>query len=134
MKSTVTWTTEGLVFEGVSASGHRLSIDGDSKRAPSPMECLQMSVGACSSVDVVMILQKMREDISGCRCELSGMRRETSPRLFTAIHAHYVVSGRGLSRVKVARAVALSMEKYCSVSLMLQETVEMTSSFEVVDA
>ncbi len=131
MKATVTWTGEGLRFEGRSNSGHTLAIDGDVEEAPSPMELVQIAVGACSSIDVVMILQKMREPIDDCRCELSAERREEAPRLFTRIHAHYVVAGQGLDAAKVERAIKLSLERYCSVSLMLAGNVEITSSFEI---
>ena len=93
-----------------------------------------MGVGGCSSIDVVMILKKARQDVTDCVCELDSTRAETSPKVFKTIHAHYIVSGRGVKPEQVEKAVALSLEKYCSVALMLSGKVIITSSFEVRDA
>jgi putative redox protein len=131
MNSTVNWIANDQ-FETMSPSGHLMTFDGQGESGPSPMEHLISALGACSSIDVVMILQKGRHAVSSCRCELTAERAETSPRVFTRIHAHFVVEGEGLSQKHVERAVSLSLEKYCSVALMLQETVEISHSSEWV--
>lgn len=132
MKSQVTWSKE-LQFTGLSESGHKIVMDGNQgKIGPSPMELVLMAAGGCSSVDVVSILEKARQAVSDCRVELEGTRSDSVPRVYTAIHLHFVVSGKDLSEKHVARAVDLSMEKYCSVSLMLAKAAEVTHSFETV--
>ena len=129
MEATVEWKGEGLEFVGHVPSGHDIDFSGDSN-AISPMESVLAAVGACSAIDVVMILKKGRQDITDCRCELKAERAEDAPRVFTAIHAHYVVVGRDLNDKQVARAVNLSAEKYCSVSLMLGKALPVTHSYE----
>ncbi|MCB5227014.1 OsmC family protein [Alishewanella sp. 16-MA] len=135
MKAKVSWVN-GLTFLGQSESGHAVVFDADrdSNTAPTPMEMLLMSAGACSSVDVVSILEKARQQVSACRVELSGVRAETVPKVFTELHLHFVVSGKALSEKHVERAVSLSAEKYCSVSIMLSQSVKVTHSFSVEDA
>ncbi len=133
-QATVTWSGEGMRFEGRSASGHSVAIDGDRAAGASPMELVELALGGCSSIDVVLILQKMRQEITGCQCVLSATRRDEAPRIFTALHARFIVTGRGLEAAKVERAVALSLEKYCSVALSLHPDIAVTSSFEVVEA
>lgn len=96
------------------------------------MESVLLAVGACSSIDVVDILKKSRQDISDCTCELSAERAEDAPRVFTAIHAHYKVKGAKVSEKHLVRAVQLSAEKYCSVMLMLQDKVKITTSYELM--
>jgi putative redox protein len=90
--------------------------------------------GGCTAYDVVLILQRGRQDVRGCQVKLSAQRAETDPKVFTAIHMHFVVSGRGLTPAAVERAVRLSHEKYCSASIMLAHTARITTSFEVVEA
>ena len=132
MKSIVTWQ-DALRFEArTDASEHCLVIDSDSQAGPSPMELIISALGACSSIDVVMILEKGRHAVTGCRCELTGERAETAPRVYTHIHAHFIVEGEGLDDRPVERAVALSFEKYCSVALMINRSVEISHSFEVI--
>lgn len=131
MQARVKWV-EGLSFIGESASGHQIIMDGNSgEKAPSPMEMLLMSAGGCSAIDVVSILQKGRADVRDCEVKLTSTRREEAPRLFTHINLHFVVTGRDLTDKTVERAVALSAEKYCSVSLMLGKAATISHSFEV---
>lgn len=133
MQARVKWV-EGLSFMGESASGHQVLMDGNAgEKAPSPMEMVLMSVGGCSAIDVVSILQKGRQDVRDCEVKLTSERRDESPRLFTHINLHFIVTGTDLSEKSVERAVTLSAEKYCSVSLMLGQSVRMTHSFEVRD-
>ena len=105
-------------------------MDGEGSQA-SPMEAVLLAVGACSSIDVVEILKKSRQAITGCECQLDAQRADEAPRVFTEIHAHYVVSGENLSEKHVQRAVQLSAEKYCSVMLMLEGKVKITTSFTI---
>ncbi|MBN3256958.1 OsmC family protein [Pectobacterium brasiliense] len=131
MQARVKWV-EGLTFLGESASGHQILMDGNSgDKAPSPMEMVLMSVGGCSAIDVVSILQKGRNDVADCEVKLTSERRSDTPRLFTHINLHFIVTGKGLTDKVVERAVALSAEKYCSVALMLGKAVEVTHSHEI---
>jgi putative redox protein len=133
MQARVRWV-EGLTFMGESASGHQVLMDGNAgDKAPSPMEMLLMSAGGCSAIDVVSILQKGRNDVRDCEVTLTSQRREEAPRLFTQINLHFIVSGRGLTDKIVERAVELSAEKYCSVSLMLGRAATITHSFEICE-
>ncbi|MBU2971778.1 OsmC family protein [Pseudoalteromonas sp. C2R02] len=134
MQANVKWV-EGDTFIGKSDSGHNVVFDtGSDGAAPSPMEMVLMSVGCCSSVDVVSILKKSRQDVTAARVELSSERAETAPRVFKKINLHFVVTGNDVSEKHVERAVKLSAEKYCSVALMLEASVEITHSFEVLAA
>ncbi|HHL2500113.1 TPA: OsmC family protein [Yersinia enterocolitica] len=131
MQARVKWV-EGLTFLGESASGHQVLMDGNAgDKAPSPMEMLLMSAGGCSAIDVVSILQKGRNDVRDCEVTLTSQRREEAPRLFTQINLHFIVSGKGLTDKIVERAVELSAEKYCSVSLMLGKAATISHSFEI---
>lgn len=130
MKATVSWQ-ENLRFTCKTDTGHTLDLDGNGETM-SPMESVLLSVGACSSIDVVDILKKSRKQVEDCVCQLEAKRAEQAPRFFTAIHAHYIVKGEGLTEKNIARAVQLSTEKYCSVMLMLAGNVEITSSFELL--
>ncbi len=130
MKATVNWDGD-LSFTGTTDSGYRTVMDGDGN-AISPMESVLVAAGACSSVDVVEILKKGRFALAECRCELDATRADEPPRVFTKLHAHYVVSGEGLTEKAVSRAVDLSAEKYCSVMLMLQGKVDISTSFEII--
>ncbi|MDF9721664.1 OsmC family protein [Serratia marcescens] len=131
MQARVKWV-EGLTFLGESASGHQVLMDGNAgDKAPSPMEMVLMSVGGCSAIDVVSILQKGRNDVRDCEVKLTSERREEAPRLFTHINLHFIVTGQDLTDKIVERAVNLSAEKYCSVALMLNKTATVTHSFEI---
>lgn len=133
MHARVKWV-EGLTFLGESASGHQILMDGNAgDKAPSPMEMVLLAAGGCSAVDVVSILQKGRHAVSDCEVRLTSERAEEEPRVFTHINLHFIVSGSGLSDKAVARAVALSAEKYCSVAMMLGKGVAITHSYERVD-
>ncbi|MDP2634563.1 MAG: OsmC family protein [Pseudoalteromonas sp.] len=132
MQANVKWV-EGDTFIGLSNSGHNVVFDaGSDSAAPSPMEMVLMSVGCCSSVDVVSILKKAKQNFSDVQVQLSSERAESAPRVFTKINLHFVVTGDNVSEKHLARAVQLSAEKYCSVALMLDKTVEITHSHEVV--
>lgn len=132
MKAQVSWqpSEHGLKFDGVMDDGKTLSLDGNGDGL-SPMQAVLLSVGACSSVDVVEIMRKARQSITTCVCDLQAKRAETAPRIFTSLHAHYKVSGNNLNEVLLARAVKLSTEKYCSVMLMLAGNVEVTTSYSI---
>lgn len=133
MQARVKWV-EGLTFLGESASGHQVLMDGNAgDKAPSPMEMVLMSVGGCSAIDVVSILKKGRNDVHDCEVKLTSERREEVPRVFTHINLHFIVTGKGLTDNIVERAVNLSAEKYCSVSLMLNKAASVTHSFEIRD-
>jgi putative redox protein len=121
----------GKIFRGTSGSGRMIVIDGDRAKGPSPMETLLIAMGGCTSVDVVFILDRMRERISGCVAEIQAVRADEDPKVFTKIHVHFIVTGLRLSESKVARAVELSATKYCSASIMLGKTAEITHDFEI---
>lgn len=134
MRAEVAWVN-GMKFVGQSDSGHQIVMDGANPgEGPSPMEMVLMAIGGCSSIDVVSILEKGRQAVTGCKVDIQTERAETAPRVFKKIHLHYVVTGTDLADKQVARAVELSMEKYCSVSLMLEKAVEISFSHEVVAA
>ena len=137
MKARVKWV-EDRTFVGEAGTGHKVAFgaafgpDG-LKPGPSPMELMLIGTGGCSAYDVVNILEKGREAVEDCVVELDADRAETDPKVFTRIHMHFIVKGRGLSEKKVERAVNLSVEKYCSASAMLAKTAVLTHDFEVVD-
>lgn len=130
MKASVTWQ-QNLSFKCDTDTGHSLELDGNGEGL-SPMESVLLSVGACSSVDVVEIMRKSRQDIKGCTCDLEATRADTPPKVFTAIHAVYKVSGNNISEKHLARAVQLSCEKYCSVMLMLNAKVDITTEYQII--
>lgn len=137
MKARVKWV-EDRTFVGEAGTGHKIAFgvahgaEGQ-KPGPSPMELVLIGTGGCSAYDVVAILEKMREAVADVTVELDADRAETDPKVFTRIHMHFVVKGRGLDPAKVARAVNLSVEKYCSASAMMAKTAELTHDFEVVE-
>lgn len=138
MKAAVRWL-DGLAFEASADSGHTIVMDGPPEgggrnRGSRPMEVVLMGTGACSAADVVGILKKSRENVTDCVLELEARRADSVPRVFTRIHLHYVVSGRGLRHQAVRRAVALSAEKYCSATRMLSATVAISHDFEIREA
>ena len=131
MQAKVQWCGN-LKFLGTSDSGHSVVMDGSQgAHAPSPMEMVLMSVASCSSVDVVSILQKARQEIESCEVDITAERAEAVPAVFKKIHLHFNVSGKNLTENHVERAVRLSADKYCSVSIMLSKSVEVTHSFSV---
>jgi putative redox protein len=138
MECTVHWVAaSGMGFMAETGSGHVLAMDGapdggGRNLAPRPMETVLAGTGGCSAYDVVSILKRGRHDVTGCSVKLSAERATTDPKVFTRIHMHFVVSGRALPEPAVARAVALSHEKYCSATIMLGKTAQVTTSHEVV--
>ncbi|MEA5446744.1 OsmC family protein [Gammaproteobacteria bacterium AB-CW1] len=133
MKASVQWVGEET-FLVTSESGHRVVMDGNQgATAPSPMEMVLLAAGSCSSVDVVGILKKARQRVDDCRVELSAERAEGPPAVFTRIHMHFIVSGKDVSDKHVERAVRLSADKYCSVSIMLGHSVKVSHDYEVVE-
>ena len=138
MKARVKWV-EGMTFIGESESGHAVVMDaapdvGGRNLGPRPMEMLLLGTGGCSSIDVMLILQKMRQAVSDCHVEIEAERAESEPRVFTKIHLHFVVKGKGIKAEAVEKAVKLSAEKYCSASIMLGATAAMTHDFEIIEA
>jgi putative redox protein len=140
MECTIDWVAaDGMAFVAETGSGHLLTMDGapdggGRNLAPRPMETVLAGTGGCTAYDVVLILKRGRHDVTGCRVKVTAERAPVAPKLFTRIHMHFTVSGRNLSADAVARAVALSHEKYCSASIMLAKTAEITTSHEVVAA
>ncbi|TXH60039.1 MAG: OsmC family protein [Thiothrix sp.] len=137
MKARVKWL-DHMSFVGESGSGHSVVMDGAPEAGGRnlgvrPMEMLLLGLGGCSSFDVVMILQKSRQAISDCEVLLEAERATEDPKVFTRIHLHFIVKGHNLSAEKVERAIKLSAEKYCSASMMLGKTAEITHDFELVD-
>lgn len=138
MKARIKWN-EGVSFVAESGSGHAIVIDGapdagGRNLGPRPMELLLMGTAACTAFDVVLILRKGRQDVLDCIAEADAQRADTDPKVFTRIHIHFVVTGRNLDQGKVARAINLSSERYCSASAMLAKTAEITHDFEIVPA
>lgn len=137
MKASVKWL-DGMMFVGESGSGHSVVMDGAAEAGGRnhgirPMEMLLLGMGGCTSFDVVLILKRGREPVTGCTVEITAERAETDPKVFTRIHLAYRLSGTGLNPQKVERAIALSKEKYCSASIMLGATASITSDFVVTE-
>ena len=138
MQAKIKWT-DGVQFVAESGSGHSLVVDGPPEKGgrntgARPMELLLIGLGACSSFDVVNILQKARQNISDCHAEVTAERVDAIPAVFSKIHLHFIVSGKDLKEKQVAKAVSLSAEKYCSASIMLGKGgVEITHSHELVE-
>ncbi len=124
---------EGMSFAAETGSGHLLHMDGapdggGRNLGPRPMETVLAGTGGCTAYDVVLILKRGRHDVRGCSVSLKAERAETDPKVFTTIHMHFTVSGKGLKPEVVERAVKLSHEKYCSASFMLAKTAQITTS------
>jgi len=135
MKARVKWV-ENVCFIGESESNHSVILDGPEelggrKLGMRPMEMLLIGMGGCTSFDVVTILKKSRQAISDCYAEIEAIRADTVPKVFTKIHIHFVLKGKGLDKDQVERAIKLSAEKYCSASIMLSKSVEITHDFEI---
>ncbi len=136
MKTRVKWV-EGITFLGETESGHGVIMDGSPSvggrnLGPRPMEMLLLGAGGCASIDVIMILKKSRQAVSDCYVDISAERADSDPKVFTKIHMHFVVTGKDIKPEAVEKAVKLSAEKYCSASIMLGATAEMTHDFEVI--
>lgn len=139
MECKVKWIEGGMSFVAETGSGHAVVMDGAPEAggrnlAPRPMEMLLAGAGGCTAFDVVMILKKGRHAIAGCEVSLQAERAETDPKVFTKLHLHFVVKGKQLKAEAVARAIELSKEKYCSASIMLGKTAEITHDFEIIEA
>jgi putative redox protein len=138
MDCTVHWVADsGMAFIAETGSGHVLTMDGapdggGRNLAPRPMETVLAGTGGCAAYDVVTILRRGRHDVRGCSAKLQAERAPSDPKVFTRIHMHFIVKGRGLDPDAVARAVALSHEKYCSATAMMAKTAQVTTSHEVI--
>jgi len=152
MECTVSWTgnnnlngsKSAMTFLAETGSGHTLLMDGapdaakpengGANLAPRPMETVLAGAGGCTAYDVVLILKRGRHDVQGCTVKLTSERAPVDPKIFTKIHMHFVVTGRHLTASAVERAIAMSHEKYCSATIMLGKTADITTSFELQDA
>ncbi|MBI4756525.1 MAG: OsmC family protein [Betaproteobacteria bacterium] len=137
MECTVRWG-EGMTFIAETGSGHLVGMDGAPEGggrnlAPRPMELVLAGAGGCTGYDVVLILRRGRHAVSGCEVSVQAERAETDPKVFTRIHFRFRVRGRNLKRETVERAIALSAEKYCSASIMLGKTAQITHELEMID-
>ena len=138
MECKVRWTGDGMSFLAETGSNHLITMDGAPEAggrnlAPRPMEMLLAGTGGCTAFDVVLILKKGRHAVTGCEVELRAERAETEPKIFTKIHFHFRVTGKNLKTESVARAIELSKDKYCSASIMLGKTAEITHDFEIIE-
>ena len=140
MECTVRWmgNDAGMAFVAETGSGHAVVMDGAPEAGGRniglrPMEMVLAGTGGCSAFDVVLILKKGRHQVSACDVSLQAERADSDPKVFTRIHLHYRVKGKNLKPDAVARAIELSKEKYCSSSIMIGKTAEITSDFEIFD-
>ena len=155
MECTVSWTVANastgnsasgspMGFLATTGGGHTLLMDGapdaakpengGADQAPRPMETVLAGTGGCTAYDVVLILKRGRHDVRGCTVKLTSERAETDPKVFTKIHMHFTVTGRGIAANVVERAIAMSHDKYCSATIMLGKTADITTSFQLVEA
>lgn len=130
---------EGVSFAGQSESGHTVVMDGPPDSGGKnlgvrPMEMLLLGMGGCTAFDVVHILRKSRQPISDCVAEIDATRADVDPKVFTKIHVHFIISGKGLDPKRVEQAIKLSAEKYCSASIMLGKVAEVTHDFEITES
>jgi putative redox protein len=119
-------------------SGHTVVMDaspeaGGENKGPRPMEMLLMGLGGCTSIDVIMILEKARQNVHSCKVEITSERAKTDPRVFTRIHVHFILEGNKMNPERVSRAIELSAEKYCSASIMLGQMADITHNFKIID-
>lgn len=138
MRARIKWVQDAT-FLGESGSGHAVVMDGPPEHGGRnlgvrPMEMLLLGMGGCTAFDVVHILKKSRQPITDCVAELEAERAAEDPKIFTRIHVHFIVTGVGLDDKRVARAVSLSADKYCSASIMLGKTAEISHDFEIREA
>ena len=137
MDCTVRWTGD-MTFLAETGSNHLVAMDGapdggGRNLAPRPLEMVLVGTGGCTAYDVVLILKRGRHDVTGCVVKVTAERAPSDPKVFTRIHMHFVVRGKGLRREVVERAIHLSHEKYCSASIMLAKTAEITQDFEIAE-
>jgi putative redox protein len=138
MECSVRWTGEGMTFLAETGSNHVVAMDGAPEGggrnlAPRPMEMVLLGTGGCTAYDVVVILKKSGQEVTGCELKLTSERAQTDPKVFTRIHMHFIVRGRSLKRNVVEHAIRLSREKYCSASIMLGKTAQITEDFEIAE-
>ncbi|MCA0243092.1 MAG: OsmC family protein [Proteobacteria bacterium] len=139
MECTVNWVPAmGMGFVAETGSGHVLTMDGapdggGRDLAPRPMETVLAGTGGCTAYDVVLILKRGRHEVRGCQVRVEADRAETDPKVFTRIHMHFTVTGKGLPAAAVERAIELSHERYCSASIMLGKTAAISTSHEIVE-
>ena len=140
MECTVRWQADaGMAFVAETGSGHLLTMDGapdggGRNLAPRPMETVLAGTGGCTAYDVVLILKRGRHDVRGCTVTLTSERAETDPKVFLKIHMQFTVTGKGIPAAAVERAIAMSHEKYCSASIMLGKTAQITTGFDLLEA
>ncbi len=140
MECTINWVAaSGMTFMAETGSGHVLTMDGapdggGRNLAPRPMETVLAGTGACTAYDVVLILKRGRHAVTGCQVKVTSERAPTDPKVFTRINMHFIVTGKALPEAAVQRAIQMSHEKYCSASIMLAKTAEITTSHELVEA
>lgn len=138
MECTVRWSGNGMTFLAETGSNHVVAMDGapdggGRNLAPRPMETVLAGAGGCTAYDVVVILKKSGQDVTGCEVRLEAERAETDPKVFTRIHYRFTVRGRNLKRNVVEQAVRLSHEKYCSATAILEKTAQITRDLEIVE-
>ena len=139
MECKVTWMgTDGMSFVAQTGSGHIVAMDGAPEGgghnlAPRPMEMVLLGTGGCTAYDVVLILKRGRQEVTGCSVKLEAERAGEDPKVFTRINFHFVVTGKNLNPATVERAIKLSHEKYCSASIMIAKTAEITHTMEIVE-
>jgi putative redox protein len=138
MKASIRWSG-GVSFVGSSDSGHDVIMDGSpdyggQNKGSRPMEVVLIGMGGCTAFDVIHILRKQRQDVTDCVADIDAQRADSDPKVFTKIHVHFKVTGRKLDPKKVDQAIHLSAEKYCSASIMLGKTAEITHDFELIEA
>lgn len=139
LECTVRWHRHGMSFIAETGSGHLVAMDGAPEAgghnlAPRPLELLLAGVGGCTSFDVISILKKGRHPVLDCAVRITAERATEDPKVFTRMHLHFVVTGRALKAEAVERAIKLSAEKYCSASIMLGKTAEISHSWEIIEA
>jgi putative redox protein len=139
MECTINWLpASGMSFVAETGSGHLLTMDGapdggGRNLAPRPMETVLAGAGGCTAYDVVLILRRGRHEVTGCQVRATAERAPQDPKVFTRLHLHFVVSGKAIPPAAVERAIELSHEKYCSATIMLAKTAEVTTSFELFE-
>nr|SPS05014.1 conserved hypothetical protein [Candidatus Nitrotoga fabula] len=136
MKASIKWK-EQVTFLGETESGHSVLMDGPPEGGgrnlgPRPMELVLLGTGGCTTYDVIHILEKSRQQVTGCEVKIDAERASEDPKVFTKIHFHFIVTGKNLKPEHVERAIHLSAEKYCSASIMLSKMAEITHDFEII--
>ena len=136
MDCSIRWTGDGMSFLAETGSNHLVAMDGAPEGggrnlAPRPMELLLAGTGGCTAYDVVLILKKSRQQVTGCEVKVTSERAAEDPKVFTRIHMHFILRGKALKPSMVEHAIRLSHDKYCSASIMLGKTAEITHDYEI---